>query len=254
MMVTAAHSCEGMDRALADEWVALTYNPRIREFHVRVINVGDGALPFSDDEVYGQIRLVGGWLIDFCPWCGEALPGGVRGRYFRYAERALGANPLDVHDRFDKLPNALLSDAWWRQLELGPTNSVLREDWKKPAPVDGTIRYRAFDPGPGYERPAGVAPHMCEEMAECFEDVRNMIAYLPWAREYGIRVIDPGRPLDDQPQRVRPIHYCPWCGDRLPPSLRGEWERRLAAQGLDPETPDPPDELGTEAWWREAGL
>ena len=26
------------------------------------------------------------------------------------------------------------------------------------------------------------------------------------------------------------------------------------AQGLDPETPDPPDELGTEAWWREAGL
>jgi hypothetical protein len=50
------------------------------------------------------------------------------------------------------------------------------------------------------------------------------------------------------------IGCCPWCGVRLPRSLRREWFRRLDALGV----PDPWDDrrriphvFRSDAWWRD---
>lgn len=86
------HICSGMERALADERVPLSYVPKLREWGVLI----DG----------GPMMQV----VSHCPWCGVALPGSLRDAYFDQLE-ALGVEP----DALD-LPLHLRTDAWWRNL------------------------------------------------------------------------------------------------------------------------------------------
>lgn len=44
------------------------------------------------------------------------------------------------------------------------------------------------------------------------------------------------------------LYYCPWCGDKLPPSRRGEWFDELEAKGIDPMNEGYPEEYKTAAW------
>lgn len=44
------------------------------------------------------------------------------------------------------------------------------------------------------------------------------------------------------------IYFCPWCGERLPPSRRGRWFDELEAQGLDPLNDPVPEPYKTAAW------
>jgi hypothetical protein len=68
-------------------------------------------------------------------------------------------------------------------------------------------------------------------------------------------VIDTDRPINQQSVRIRPIRFCPGCGDKLPPSLRRRWQARVRAKGLSPAIPERlPKSLLTDDWWREAGF
>ncbi|CCQ75674.1 conserved protein of unknown function [Magnetospira sp. QH-2] len=92
---------------------------------------------------------------------------------------------------------------------------------------------------------------MCKVMFDFMEYPNAMLAYLPWVREYGIRKFEAGKPVGEQdPASIVPIHYCPWCGTRLPTSLRPKWETELASRGLSPNSPDIPEDLMSELWWR----
>jgi hypothetical protein len=44
------------------------------------------------------------------------------------------------------------------------------------------------------------------------------------------------------------IYFCPWCGERLPPSKRDQWFNELEAQGLDPLKDPVPEPYKTAAW------
>ncbi|MCA1909670.1 MAG: hypothetical protein LDL39_15030 [Magnetospirillum sp.] len=57
--------------------------------------------------------------------------------------------------------------------------------------------------------------------------------------------------IDD---RILPVHYCPWCGEKLPQSLRPQWLERLAALGLDEDSPHIPADLKSDTWWKCEGL
>ena len=58
--------------------------------------------------------------------------------------------------------------------------------------------------------------------------------------------------------RVPDPKRCPWCGTKLPRSLRPEWEKRLSDAELvadDPCVPtNLPENLATDSWWRKEGL
>ena len=194
----------------------------------------------------------------FCPWCGEVLPGALHDKWYNVIRYGYKIGDFDSWQDDPRLPEEMLSDAWWRRRKIGVTSPVFDADWEVVTDHDGEILVGANDPKPGFDRPRGRSPHLCEAMAAGFDDVRDMFAYLPHVREYGVRVLDPAEPVDYQPIRIKPINYCFWCGDALPTPLRGEWERRIAAEGLTPDDPDIPTNLPeiwrTDKWWRDAGL
>jgi hypothetical protein len=71
------------------------------------------------------------------------------------------------------------------------------------------------------------------------------IEFVPKFREYGLTV--PG-----QTTSLTLIEFCPWCGTKLPSSLRVPWFARIDELGID-EAKDPiPKELQTEAWYSKS--
>lgn len=61
-------------------------------------------------------------------------------------------------------------------------------------------------------------------------------------REYGIRVLDGGSSYIE-------IHYCPWCGKKLPGSLRGEWMRQVRKLGFEPGDKGIPKKFNSNRWY-----
>jgi hypothetical protein len=71
---------------------------------------------------------------------------------------------------------------------------------------------------------AGPDTHCCDQMKDRLADNQTAIQYWPKFREYRIPVLDGG-------DSVITIQFCPWCGIRLPKSLRTEWFDRLDGSG-----------------------
>jgi hypothetical protein len=63
-------------------------------------------------------------------------------------------------------------------------------------------------------------------------------------REYGIKILDGGT-------AVQLITFCPWCGSKLPDSLRDAWFQRLDELKLEPGEAQLPEEMKTDAWWKK---
>lgn len=102
-----------------------------------------------------------------------------------------------------------------------------------------------------------VLSHCCEQMGEVvsstcdqhpdrFDCPDALIHYSPQFREYGLIIHDGG-------ESWMAIDYCPWCGARLPPSLRDEWFDRLERLGLEPDSPFVPAAMCSDEWWRGRG-
>jgi len=86
--------------------------------------------------------------------------------------------------------------------------------------------------------------HTCADMRTMFAEQSGLV-YIAKFREFGIRILDGGTSM-------RIIYYCPWCGQKLPTSLRDEWFDRIEHLGLEPDSPEIPLELTTDDWWKSA--
>lgn len=89
----------------------------------------------------------------------------------------------------------------------------------------------------------GGGQHCCSEMAGHLEAGEVALIYDECFREYGIRILDGG-------SSIQLIQFCPWCGGRLPASLRDRWFERLDELGLQPADPNLPHDLKSDGWWR----
>jgi hypothetical protein len=98
-----------------------------------------------------------------------------------------------------------------------------------------------------------VEAHCCDEMRRQFERVCDQhpdrfdcpdcfVHYSPKFREYGLIVHDGG----SSSCRMR---FCPWCGTKLPESLRDEWFAEMERRGIDPWEGEVPAEFQSSAWW-----
>lgn len=85
--------------------------------------------------------------------------------------------------------------------------------------------------------------HCCAEMARHLKGSEVAVVYLPRFREYGIRILDGGSSIQE-------IRHCPWCGVRLPESLRERWLGELEALGLEPGSSQIPTPFLSSAWWQ----
>ncbi|WP_199865537.1 MULTISPECIES: hypothetical protein [Frankia] len=73
-----------------------------------------------------------------------------------------------------------------------------------------------------------------------------LVGFTPKYQEYGIWIHDGG-------SSGVGIAYCPWCGARLPDSVRVRWFDALERIGLDPDDAALPPEYEDERWLIEHG-
>jgi hypothetical protein len=76
-----------------------------------------------------------------------------------------------------------------------------------------------------------------------------LVHYAPHLREYGL--VDHDR-CSASTKAVLSIYFCPWCGARLPASLRDRWFEELAVLGIDPGAADVPHRFRSSEWWAGA--
>lgn len=86
----------------------------------------------------------------------------------------------------------------------------------------------------------GKFQHCCEKMVDMLSFVSLEMTYIPKFREYGINYAGG--------DSYQVIDFCPWCGSRLPDSLRNAWFEKLDELGMEPED-DIPIEMRSDAWW-----
>ena len=85
--------------------------------------------------------------------------------------------------------------------------------------------------------------HCCEDMERLLND-GYAIEYFPRVREYGIKT-------EQSENMVLLMWYCPWCGQKLPDSLREKCAKELEKFGFSLFDEDIPDRYKTDVWWRE---
>jgi hypothetical protein len=88
--------------------------------------------------------------------------------------------------------------------------------------------------------------HCCEGMTTHIESKELYLKYSPRFREYGISYADGS-------VSQQTIHCCPWCGSKLPSSLRLEWFEELDLLGIEPDD-KLPAELISDEWWIKRAL
>ena len=81
----------------------------------------------------------------------------------------------------------------------------------------------------------------CEQMRRAVEDPDVPIVYIPQFNEYGVRILDGGTSFIQ-------LQFCPWCGSKLPESLREAWFAELSKRGIDPAD-DVPPEFTDDRWY-----
>jgi hypothetical protein len=84
--------------------------------------------------------------------------------------------------------------------------------------------------------------YCCDRMRLAVEGDDIPIRYTPKFREFDVQVLDGGTSGIE-------LLFCPWCGFRLPHSLRDEWFEELGKRGLDPATDDVPEDFRGEGWY-----
>ena len=87
-------------------------------------------------------------------------------------------------------------------------------------------------------------PHGCDQMTMAIREPELPMTYDSALREYSII-------YSNEAYGHHHIDFCPFCGAALPPSLRDEWFERLDALGLEPSSPELPDTMRDDRWWRE---
>ncbi|MBS0351340.1 MAG: hypothetical protein JSR33_09175 [Proteobacteria bacterium] len=87
--------------------------------------------------------------------------------------------------------------------------------------------------------------HCCQKLTKEINRSKIFLLYIKNLREYGIRILDGGTSFQS-------VYYCPWCGAKLPHSLRNEWFDTLDSMGFDdPREQDIPLDYKSDAWWRK---
>jgi hypothetical protein len=86
--------------------------------------------------------------------------------------------------------------------------------------------------------------HQCRIHASPFECPDNIVYYSPMFRDHGIII-------HDGSTSYITIRYCPWCGKKLPTSMRNKWFEELAKTGMKYELgQDIPKKFLSEKWYK----
>ncbi len=86
--------------------------------------------------------------------------------------------------------------------------------------------------------------HCCKELEKHLLSGEIGLQFISHFREYGIIYLDGGT-------SIQLIRFCPWCGKRLPSSLRKIWFKKIQSIGLEPGDSKIPNYLLTSEWYQK---
>lgn len=98
--------------------------------------------------------------------------------------------------------------------------------------------------------------YCCDYMNIFINDPRVPIKYIPRLREYYIPSIEFGA----ETRVIQVVYHCPWCGAKLPESVRDQYFDILESEyhlELNPDMHEQegfPEEFKTDEWWKKRGL
>jgi hypothetical protein len=155
------------------------------------------------------------------PFSGKTKTNGLSGGNRRFYERDHTHGDVEVYDA--------------RRRHLGSAN-----------PETGAMTTPSV-PGRSCEKyPVNRIEFCCERMTDAISGPEIPIVYVREFREFGIRVLDGGSSFIE-------LSFCPWCGQKLPKSLRDRWFDELERRGIDPATDEVPAEFTDDRWYKVAG-
>ena len=82
----------------------------------------------------------------------------------------------------------------------------------------------------------------CPAIAEAISENEFGFVYIGKYREYGLKYRDGG-------SSYQLINFCPWCGKKLPSSLRDKLFDQLEQQGIDLLGSNIPSCYDSDEWW-----
>ena len=82
--------------------------------------------------------------------------------------------------------------------------------------------------------------HCCDSMTRHLVDGDVAVVYVSQFREYGIGLLDGGTAF-------QLMDFCPWCGMKLPSSLREEWFNSIERLGFEADDDRIPAEFLSDA-------
>jgi hypothetical protein len=87
--------------------------------------------------------------------------------------------------------------------------------------------------------------YICELHDNPFDCPDHLVYYEMMFDEYSLIIHDGGTSTFQ-------IHYCPWCGTKLPESKRELWFDTLQELGFDnPSVQDIPNEFNSDQWYKK---
>ena len=72
----------------------------------------------------------------------------------------------------------------------------------------------------------------CAQMNYALDESEIPLSWIPKFREIGINVLDAEGGGSGESSIL--LTFCPWCGKKLPASLRNEWFEELERRRIDP--------------------
>ena len=94
--------------------------------------------------------------------------------------------------------------------------------------------------------------YCCEVMEEYANEKNNLVDYEPSHRSYSFYLV--GDPYGSH-QRM---HYCFWCGSKLPTNLAEIWgeilDKEFGVEDVIFDREKIPPEFKTDEWWKKRGL
>lgn len=105
-----------------------------------------------------------------------------------------------------------------------------------------------------------MSQYCCKKMEGVLEEHNTPLRYVPYTRKYYMEYFPSKQPRTNDVIVAETLYYCPWCGIKLPESLKKAWseivkEKFGVTDTLDREQLKTiPQEYMSEEWWKKLGL
>jgi hypothetical protein len=172
----------------------------------------------------------------YCSDCGQKLPESLRNKWFEILKQEYNLEDPEGLDK-KQVPKKFLTDEWWNPDRTIINYKPIKKSAKNKEDKKTKLNHKVL--------------HCCNSMDCELLSSTSILLYNAKYREYAVKI--------PNSSTYAMIDFCPFCGEKLPVSLRDEWFDILEQEyGLESPCEEDkkrvPKEFLTDEWWKKRGL